>query len=301
MGILLLYVPIFLLGFSEAALDDFISNWLCFPSELIKIPFRIWTIFTYMFLHGGFLHLFFNMLTLYIFGRLINDWVHNKHIVPIYIWGGVVGALVFAIGFNVFPVFEPFRGIPILGASAGVMAIVLATATLNPTATIRLLFIPWDIQIRYIALFFVFTDFAISLRGSNAGGALAHLGGAFMGWMYIVQLRKGNDLSEPVHRVANLLAFRKGKDYYTNKKTKNKKTTVKKQAKPKKPSFKATMNIYKGSQRSDYYGNEYGHLFIQKYKDMSREECLNAILEKIKRSGYDSLSEDEKVFLNRYN
>lgn len=284
----LISVFVFLLTGWRDEYWDFISEWFYFPSEMGKIPLRLWSIFTYMFLHDGIFHILMNMLVLYWFGQQLNDLLPNRKMLPIYIWGGIAGALFFCIGFNIFPPFSEWDG-NLVGASASVMAIVLATATLNPKGTIRFFFIG-DIELQYVALVWVIYNLIV-IPGGNPGGALAHLGGAFMGWFFIYQLRKGTDLSKPINNVIDKITRRKlsaskPKKTKTHQKTEN--------------SFRAKMKVYKGSQKSDYYGNEYGRSFMQKYKEMSREECLNTILDKIKRSGYDSLTEDEKVFLDRY-
>lgn len=292
----LIYVPFFLFLGREVLEPEgpgynlywvFIENWFYFPSALMQIPIRIWTIFTYMFLHGDFRHLFFNMLILYTFGQKLNDLLSNHQIFPIYVWGGIVGALSFAIGFNTFPAFASWSDSNLVGGSAGVMAVVLAVATLNPKG----LWSPFGlftIELQYAALFFVVLDLAVTLPGSNPGGALAHLGGAFMGWLFIFLLRKGTDLSKPINKV--LYLFSRSHDG----------SKVYKKAETQQETFRSKMKVYKGSQKTDYYGSEYGRSFIQKYKDMSREECLNTILDNIKRSGYDGLTEDEKAFLDRY-
>jgi membrane associated rhomboid family serine protease len=292
-AILLVSVVFYLLTASNDSYFLFIREWFYFPSDITKIPFRFWSIFTYMFLHdlGGILHILMNMLMLFWFGNQLSNLISNDKIFPIYIWGGVVGALFFVIGYNIFPPFWGSSG-NLVGASASVMAIVLATATLNPKGRMRLLIIG-EIELQYIALAWIIYNIIVTLY-SNPGGALAHLGGAFMGWCFIYQLRRGVDLSKPINKVIDWVMRRKRSP--SKAKTKTKKTPHQRTESP----YKAKMKVYKGSQKSDYYGNEYGRSFMQKYKEMSREECLDMILDKIKRSGYDSLSEDEKVFLDRY-
>ena len=289
--ILLVSVLFYLITANPNSYFTFIQEWFYLPSEITKIPFRFWTIFTYMFLHklDGVLHILMNMLVLFWFGRQLNDWIDNSRIFAIYIWGGIIGALFFVIGYNIFPAFWDHNG-SLVGASASVMAIVLAAATLNPKGSIRLFII--DIELQYVALAWVIYNMIYTLY-TNPGGALAHLGGAFMGWFFIYQLRKGVDLSQPINKVVDFVMRRKQRPVKVKTKTKQRR---KKEESP----YKATMKVYKGSQKSDYFGNAYGRSFMQKYKDMSREECLDTILDKIKRSGYDSLSEDEKVFLDRY-
>ena len=288
--ILLVSVVFYLITSTAEPYFHFIREWFYFPSEITKIPFRFWSIFTYMFLHdlGGILHILMNMLVLFWFGNQLNDLISNNKIFPIYVWGGIMGALFFVIGYNVFPVFSNSTG-NLVGASASVMAIVLAAATLNPKGRMRF-FLIGEIELQYIAFAWIIYNLIYTLY-SNPGGALAHLGGAFMGWFFIYQLRRGVDLSQPINKVT---------DWIMKRKRRPARTTTKKARQRAESPYKAKMKVYKGSQKSDYYGNEYGRSFMQKYKEMSREECLDTILDKIKRSGYDSLSEDEKVFLDRY-
>ena len=289
-SMLLVSVVCFLVVGSATDFWYFLSEWFYFPSELRKIPLRFWTVFSYMFLHANFFHILMNMLVLYWFGQKLNDLLPQHKILPIYLCGGLVGALFFAVGFNIFPAFSSAQG-NLVGATASVMAIVLATATLNPKGTIHL-FLLGAIELQYIALVWVIYNLVV-IPGGNPGGALAHLGGAFMGWFFIRQLRKGKDYSKPINKV--LAKFSRRKTAV--------RTSVPKRSKQKQSQglFRPKMRVYKGAAKTDFYGNEYGRSFMQKYKEMSKEECLNSILAKIKRSGYDSLTQDEKVFLDRYN
>lgn len=290
LSLALVGVVFFLVTANPDVYEGFISKWLYFPSRLTEFPLRFWTILTYMFLHAGLLHIFFNMWVLYAFGQKLGDLLSDRHVLPIYIWGGAMGALFFMVGFNTLPPFWNMSG-NLVGASASVMAVVLATATINPKGTFYLPFIG-AIELQYIALIWVIINI-IAVPGNNPGGALAHLGGAFMGWLYIRQLGKGNDWSKPINSIV---------DRFTGEGSPRTKRRAKQRTKtstPKQP-FHAKMKVHKGNAASDYFGEAYSRSFVQKYKSMSREECLNSILDKIKRSGYDSLTKDEKVFLDRY-
>lgn len=267
----------------------YLSEWCYFPSNLTKIPFRFWTIFTYMFLHADFFHILLNLLVLYWFGQKLNDLLPQNKIFPIYLCGGIVGAIVFAVGFNVFPPLMNTKA-NLLGASASVMAIVLATATLNPKGTIQF-FIIGAVELQYVALAWVVYNLVV-IPGGNPGGALAHLGGAFMGWFFIRQLRKGKDYSKPINKLLSKFSRQRKAVYSVPKRKKQKQSQG---------LFRPRMRVYKGASKTDFYGNEYGRSFMQKYKEMSKEDCLNTILSKIKRSGYETLTEDEKIFLDRYN
>jgi membrane associated rhomboid family serine protease len=286
---LLFSVLSFLVVGSNIDFWNFLSEWFYFPSDLAKIPFRFWTIFTYMFLHADFFHILLNLLVLYWFGQKLTDLLPQNKIFPIYLCGGIFGAIVFAIGFNVFPPLMNTNA-NLLGASASVMAIVLATATLNPKGTIQF-FIIGAIELQYVALVWVVYNLVV-IPGGNPGGALAHLGGAFMGWFFIRQLRKGKDYSKPINRLLSKFSRQKKVMHSVPKRKKQKQSQG---------LFRPRMRVYKGASKTDFYGNEYGRSFMQKYKEMSKEECLNSILSKIKRSGYETLTEDEKIFLDRYN
>ena len=293
LSLALIGVAVFLVTAEQQSFWSFVSNWFYFPSELVELPLRFWTIFTYMFLHWDLMHIFFNMWILYAFGQKLGDLLSDRHVLPIYIWGGFMGALFFMIGFNVIPAFHNATG-NLVGASASVMAVVLATATLNPRGTFYLIFIG-PVQLQYIAAIWVIINI-IAVPGGNPGGALAHLGGAFMGWWYIRQLGNGNDWSKPIHAVLDRFSRQEKTNLQQRPKQRRAKTSTGGQKRP----FRAKMQVHKGSAASDYFGEVYSRSFVQKYKSMSREECLDSILDKIKRSGYDSLTKDEKIFLDRY-
>ena len=291
----LLYVILFLVVGNDIQsvgqgdiLTNFMRNWFWFPSDFAMIPFRIWTVFTYMFLHFDIWHILGNMLILYIFGIRLTDLIQREHILPIYIWGGIAGAFAFSICFHLFPAFDDMQNSShILGASASVMAIVFATSTLNPTGLLFFPFIRKGIEMRYIALFWVLLNVLI-IPGGNPGGAFAHLGGAFMGWFFIIQLRKGRDLSRPINRFLNVFSSQR----------RTKKTTRGKVFKLK--EYSTSRFAASAQRKTDYFGSFYSKSFMHKYKHMSKDECLNAILDKIKRSGFEGLSEDEKAFLDRF-
>jgi membrane associated rhomboid family serine protease len=293
LSLVLIGVAVFLITSYNETYWAAIREWLYFPSKILKLPLRIWTIITYMFLHAGIWHIAMNMLVLYFFGTRLNDWVSDRHIWPIYIWGGLAGAVFFLIGFNIFPPFANVNG-NLVGASASVMAIVLATATFSPKGIVYIPFVGWPVQLQYIAFAWVLYNLIV-IPGGNPGGALAHLGGAFMGWFYVSQSRKGRDLSKPINKVLDFITGNRKQEA-----PKQRRPKAKAQKRASSGGFQARMKVHKGQQKSDYYGNDYSRSFLQKYKEMSREECLDTILDKIKRSGYDSLSKDEKVFLDRY-
>lgn len=242
---------------------NIVFDWLTFPANTSELLYRPWTIFTYMFLHKGFIHILFNMLWLYWFGRIFLSFLDQKKLLSVYLIGGLTGAAVYMFAYNFFPVFENVLSIAILyGASASVMAVVFATVIYSPNYIVNLVFIG-PVKIKYIAMIFVLTDI-IQLPDGNAGGHLSHLGGAFYGWLFITQLRKGKDISSGFNQMMDTVF-----SWFKSKK-----------------KMKVT---HKRSRRGD--DRAYNKQKKQK------QENLNEILEKISKSGYDSLSKEEKEIL----
>src|SRR5690606_23808506 len=174
------------LGGAEGLYREMLS-YLMMPASIPYFISQPWTILTYMFLHEGFFHILFNMLFLYWFGLLINEFLGSRKLVNLYILGGLTGGLFYLLIYNVAPYFnDQLSGALMLGASAGVYAIVVGAATLSPNTEFHLILLG-PVKIKYIAIFYVLVAFANS-SGSNAGGELAHLGGAALGFLYILQL-----------------------------------------------------------------------------------------------------------------
>jgi membrane associated rhomboid family serine protease len=191
---LLVYVPATLekLIFRHSTLEIYSEDYLRMPSNLHTLLTRFWTPITYMFMHAGVFHILFNMLWLYWMGQIFEEYLGKKRIFGVYLLGGLAGALFFILAYNVFPLFsDVVAASTVVGASASVMAIVVATATLLPDYSIGLMFIG-QVKLKWIAIFFIVIDF-LSIAGPNAGGEFAHLGGALFGFVYIKQLQRGND------------------------------------------------------------------------------------------------------------
>lgn len=234
-----------------------VSNYLAIRSNISEFILRPWTIFTYMFFHWDFMHLLFNMLWLYWMGKIFQEYLGNKKLLNTYIVGGLAGALFFVAAYNIFPVFSDSVGAAFaLGASASVLAITIATATLLPEYPIQLIFFG-TIPLKWIALVSILLDL-ISVSGSNAGGHIAHLGGALYGFIYIKQLKKGKDISAWLTKFFDLFAPRK---------------KMKVTYRQKKPDVSFNVN------------------------KKARQEKMDEILDKISKSGYGSLSQEEKDFL----
>ncbi len=241
-----------------------IEKWLAVPAGLDQWLSKPWTVITYMFLHLDFWHLLVNMLWLYWFGKIFLEFMNGRRLLFVYLFGGILGALTFMAAFNVFPVFSQSLGVAVaIGASASVLAVVIATSTLVPNYAINLLFIG-QVKIKYIALFMIIMD-VFMLRSSNAGGHFAHLGGALAGVIYILAVPSGNFAFSD--RIRSFL-----------RKTGLSKRKIK-------PVYKS------GKPLSD---EEYNAM-----KALSQKK-IDVILDKIAKSGYKSLTEEEKEFLFKF-
>src|SRR5690606_741350 len=198
--VVLLVLEVILTLSGYKSLYEVILLQLMMPSNVETFITRPWTLFTYFFTHTGFFHILFNMLFLYWFGRLIAEYLGNKKVVSLYILGGIAGGLFFMLIYNILPYFQDrVATSAMLGASAGVFAVTVGAATLMPNYTF-VLFLIGPVKIKYIAVFYVFVSFVQTI-GNNAGGELAHLGGALVGYVFIRQLQGGTDWGKPVWAV----------------------------------------------------------------------------------------------------
>lgn len=299
----LVKVPLFLGGADYLILEfnNFLKDWFFLPSDLWKLASRPWTLFTYMFFHGDVSHLFFNMLVLYTFGNIFADLLSNQRVVPLYLLGGLLGGFFFLVAFNTIPRLDTTVSIPLLGASASIVAFVLAAATFNPRGQVGLLFFGL-IELRYVA-FFMCLMYLLLVPSGNVGGQFAHIGGAVMGYLYITLLRKGTDLARPINQffgwVNNLF---KPKVIQKTSQPKREPQPAFQRNNQSNPQPQPTKPLSSNPETRPAKTNNpemqgYGKAFLQQYKDLSRQECVDAILEKIHQVGYTNLSEDEQKFL----
>jgi len=187
-------------GFGNSIILAYADEYLNLPAYFPRLLNHFWTPLTYMFMHAGFFHILFNMLWLYWMGQIFEEYLGNKRTIGLYILGGLTGALFFVLAYNFLPAFsDVVTGSTVVGASASVMAIIIATATLLPDYSISLMFIG-PVKLKWIAIFYVLIDF-LSIAGPNAGGEIAHLGGALFGFIYIKQLQRGHDWIGAINKI----------------------------------------------------------------------------------------------------
>ncbi len=262
-----LFILTFLLrtiGFLFQVSTDFFVDWLVFPKSLIELAFKPWTIFTYAFMHSGVFHILSNMLILYFSGKFFLNYFSGRRLFNLYLLGAFFGALVFTLSYNLLPAFSGTGRSYLIGASASVMAVLVATATQAPHLQVRLFFLG-NLKLWWIAAFLVILDI-VQIPLSNPGGHLAHLGGAGVGYLYITQLSKGNDIG------AWLQSFT---DWFTNVfKPKTQKRNMK--------------TVHKNTNKTRTSNS---------ISRTEKQKKIDKILDKISKSGYDSLSKEEKDFL----
>lgn len=259
-------------GSSESTMYTDILHFFCMSSDAWHILTHPWVLITSIFLHEGFMHILFNMLFLYWFGRIVGDLIGDHRILPLYILGGIAGGIIYFLTANILPYGAETVSYA-LGASAGVMAIVVAAGVLAPEYQMNLLLIG-PVKLKYIVAVLVFLDLIGTSVNSNTGGAFAHLGGAAFGYLFVLQLRSGNDMALPFN---NFVAWITG-------------------------LFKPSKKVEKPRKVKAVYKNKgkiFGNAATDKKVDLSHQEQIDNILEKIKKSGYDSLTDEEKEFLFR--
>ena len=199
-----------------------VINKLMLPASFTTFILQPWSLISYFFLHLSFGHVLWNMLFLYWFGKIIHDNIGNNAVISLYILGGIIGGLSYMALFNIIPFYgDRVSESLMLGASAGVFSIVAGSATLLPNYTFYLLFLG-PVRIKYIALFYILLSF-FDVTGSNAGGEIAHIGGALIGYLFIKQLQNGVNMGDGVIKIINLFnrknSSKKEKEFTINKET----------------------------------------------------------------------------------
>lgn len=236
------------------------------PPNISDFLHRPWTLVTYFFSHSipNPFHILGNMLGLYYFGRLVSEYLGNRRLISLYILGGIAGAVIYLLLYNLVPYFLQRANLTIgtIGASASVFAIIVGAATLLPDYYFHLPFIG-PVRIKFIAAFFIFISFIGSVESNNIGGNISHLGGALLGYVFVKQLKKGRDLGKPISALSAFL-----NKLFTRRKIKV---------------------SYRSNEKNFSYEGD---------KEPDQKE-IDAILDKISKSGYSSLTKREKERLFR--
>ena len=255
----LFVVPLFLNTFLFLFNSSF-SGWLSFfelSANLNHVFTKPWTLITYGFFHGSLGHVFWNMLLLYISGGLMLNLFQKKLLLNTFFIGILAGGLMYLLSYNSLPAFRQQSSM-LIGSSAGVMAVLVFMASYMPNSPVRVFV--FSVPLKYIALLFIFLD-VVQIPSSNAGGHIAHLGGALWGYLYQREFLKGNDIGgwfmRTVEWVQNSL----------NRTPPPKRNTKRKQTR------KSTSSI--------------------------DQKKVDIILDKIAASGYESLTKEEKAYLFR--
>ena len=244
------------------------------PSNPVKFLHQPWSVISYMFLHYDVMHILFNMLWLYWFGAMFHQIFGTRRFVGLYFLGGIGGALLYMLAYNVLPLFSSTEGL-LLGASASVLAIVAATAVRQPDYKVGLLFFG-QISLKWIAIVTIFID-VISIGSSNAGGHIAHLGGALVGAAFALADRRGTDITAWFNRAI---------DWIVN--------LTRRRPRVKVGNFhNSPFTRTKQQPRTDkqQYERDNGRRHTM---TPAEEAEMDEILKKIKLSGYSSLTAEEK-------
>lgn len=243
---------------------QYFSRWFVLSDNMETMLYRPWTLISYGFLHFGFFHLLFNMIWLYWFGGFVLNLFSGRRLLTLYMLGALAGGLLFVLSYNFFPVFSAHRGF-LIGASGAVTAIMVFIATYTPNTEVRIF--TFSLKLWHIVLFLFLLDLVRIPSSGNAGGLLAHVGGGIFGYAYAVQLAKGNDIGKWFEHfmdwIANLFKPREKKPFKKVHRT---------------PHF-TTRAPQSQESKSD------------------RQKKVDAILDKIGKSGYESLTKAEKDFL----
>lgn len=251
----------------------FIREQLMLPGHVNDFLRKPWTLFTYFFTHDEIFHILYNMLFLYWFGRLIDEYLGNRRLIGLYIMGGLAGGILYLAMYNLVPYFQnQADSARMLGASAAAFSVAVGAATLLPNYTFHLLFFG-PVRIKYIVFFFIILSVAQS-AGTNAGGNLAHLGGALMGFFYVKLLQNGTDLGRPIYWLA---------DGWSNL------------FKPK-PAVKVS---YRQRSNANTQASSFASSSSSSSISTPDQDEVDTILDKISRSGYESLTREEKQKLFR--
>jgi membrane associated rhomboid family serine protease len=247
-----------------------IFNWLTLPADFDKMMTRPWTILSHMFVHDKVLHMLGNLLWIAAFGYILQDLAGNTKLIPLFIYGGLTGGFFFVLANNIFPKLAAVSAsaLPFEGASAGVMAIVIATTALAPDYRIFPM-LNGGIPLWVLSVIFVIIDMA-AIAGSNNGIFVAHVAGGVVGMLFVLRLRRGKDWSVPMNKFFNYIG-----NLFN----------------PEKGNWKKTAK----------YELHYKSNNAQPYKKIPNitQKRIDEILDKINQQGYRFLTDEERDILKR--
>ena len=233
------------------------------PKDFFEFLVQPWSLVTYSFFHAGLGHIFWNMLILYFASRIFLNLFDEQRFINVYFLGLMLGGLLFLLSYNVFPTLVN-SNTALVGASAGVNAVLIFVCAYIPNQEVRVIF--FNIKLWYIGVALVVKDLVLIGMGDNIGGGMAHLGGAFLGYVYARQLFKGNDIGAGFTTMRNGIA-----------------------------------NLFKPREKKapmkTVYKNRTSTTSKADYDKQAKQKKIDSILDKISKSGYESLSKEEKDFL----
>ena len=254
----------FVMHLFDVDIEPTIWKYFALHADGVEFLTKPWTLLTYSLFHSGFNHILFNMILLYLGGQIFLQYLNQRQLLSLYILGVISGGLLFVVSINAFPIFDyPVEYYSIIGASAGVMAVMVAIATYVPNYSVRL-FLLGNVKLWHIAVFLLIMDL-VQFKSGNEGGHISHFGGALIGYVYSKQLRNGKDIgvwiNNIIYKVTNIF----------------------------KPKAHPFQKVYRNETPRDDY--EYNMTKKQ------HEDKVDDILGKISKSGYESLTSEEKDFL----
>ena len=263
--IILINGLVFLFGFIALRLQGSGANlgWLSLSKSASEVLSKPWTLLTYGFTHYSFIHLFFNMVVLYFFGRSFSNLFKASISLKVYVLGILSGGLAFVLVYTIFPSGLLNTAGPLVGASAGVRAIIIFLCAYLPNKEVR--FLTFQFPLKYIGIAIVLFDIP-GLFSQNSGGSIAHFGGAVLGYYYAAQFNKGNDIGEFLDRM---------RSYFSRSKSPLK-------------------TVHKNKKRHSFAGKK-----KEEFDKFTHQKQIDLILDKISKSGYESLTQAEKDFLFR--
>lgn len=260
-------VLVYIVGFILAKVNHVVRSlpWLELPKNFMEFIYKPWSILTYGFTHYDFLHILLNLLFLYFISNMILNLFSQKLALNVYFLGILVGGLAYLLVYNLFPETLLKNVGPLVGASAGVRALIIFLSAYMPNKEARLM--TFRIKLWYIGVAIVVIDI-LGLFSTNQGGSIAHLGGSLLGYLYATQLQKGSDIGKGFERFMDGIA------------------SIFKKKSPLKVVHKSKSKPFAGHNKTEF--NEF-----------NKQKQIDLILDKIAKSSYESLTEAEKEFLHK--